>query len=193
MNLDELRTELKEKYLFALESEQRYAHSLGVMEISEELAKKYNVDIERTKKSALMHDMAKFMPIETLRQYIKKNNLQVSENEMLAGVALHGVVAADICKKEYNFDDEMCSAIAIHTIGKENMTMLEKIVFIADKIDKTRKYEGIEDLRKLAFEDIDRAILQNIEHSIEKNIKRGNIIIERSIKTRNFILINLKK
>lgn len=193
MNLDELRTELKEKYLFAPESEQRYAHSLGVMEISEELAKKYNVDIERTKKTALMHDMAKFMPVETLRQYIKKNNLQVSENEMLAGVALHGVVAADICKKEYNFDDEMCSAIAIHTIGKENMTMLEKVVFIADKIDKTRKYEGIEDLRKLAFEDIDRAILQNIEHSIEKNIKRGNIIIERSIKTRNFILINLKK
>lgn len=112
---------------------------------------------------------------------------------MLAGVALHGTVAADICKKEYNFDDEMYSAIAIHTIGKENMTNLEKVVFIADKIDKTRKYEGIEELRKLAFEDIDRAILQNIEKSIEKNIKKGNIIIEGSIKTRNFILINLKK
>lgn len=193
MNLDELKKELKERYLNTPESEQRYAHSLGVMEMSEKLARKYNVDIERTQKAALMHDMAKCMPVEGLREYIKVNNIEVSESEMLAGVALHGVVAADICKKEYNFDDEMCEAIACHTIGKEDMTNLEKVVFIADKIDKTREYEGIEVLRNLAFEDIDRAILQNIEQSIEKNIKRGNIIIEGSIKTRNFILINLKK
>lgn len=193
MKLEELRTELKEKYLFAPESEQRYAHSLGVMEMSEELAKKYNVDIERAKKAALMHDMAKAMPVENLRNYIKTNNLQVSENEMQAGVALHGTVAADICKKKYDFDDEMCEAISCHTIGKENMTVLEKVVFIADKIDKTRKYEGVEDLRELAFEDIDKAIIQSIERSIEKSIRKGTIIIEKSIKTRNFILINLKK
>jgi len=189
MKLEELRTELKEKYLFAPESEQRYAHSLGVMEMSEELAKKYNADIERAKKAALMHDMAKAMPVEN----IKTNNLQVSENEMLAGVALHGIVAADICKKKYGFDNEICEAIACHTIGKENMTMLEKVIFIADKIDKTRQYEGVQELRKLAFEDIDKAIIQSIESSIEKSIKKGTIIIERSIKTRNFILKNLKK
>lgn len=193
MDLEELKVELKEKYLYKPENEKRFVHSLGVMEISEELAKRYNTDIQRTKKSALMHDMAKVMPVESLREYIKENNLQVSENEMLAGVALHGIVAADICKKKYNFDDEMCEAIACHTIGKEDMTILEKVIFIADKIDKTRTYEGIEDLRKLAFEDIDRAIIQNIENSIEKSIRKGTIIIERSIKTRNFILINLKK
>ncbi len=193
MNLEELKNELKEKYLYRPESEQRYAHSLGVMEMSKELAKRYNVDIERAQKAALMHDMSKCMPLEELREYIKKNNIQVSESEMLAGVALHGVVAADICKKKYNFDDEMCEAIACHTIGKEGMTNLEKAIFIADKIDKTRTYDGIEELRKLAFEDIDRAILQNIEKSIEKSIQRGTMIIERSIKTRNFILINLKK
>ncbi len=193
MNLDELRNELKEKYLNRPESEQRYAHSLGVAEMAEELAKRYDVDSKRATKAALMHDMAKAMTVEELKEYINSNNINVSESEMLSGVALHGNVAADICKKKYGFDDEMCQAIAVHTIGKENMTNLEKVVFIADKIDKTREYEGVEELRKLAFEDIDSAILQSIEGSIEKSIRKRKIIIEQSIKTRNYILINLKK
>ena len=73
------------------------------------------------------------------------------------------------------------------------MTMLEKILFIADKIDETREYEGVEELRKLAFEDIDLAILQNLDNTIKINLDKKRVIFEQSIKTRNFILINNKK
>ena len=94
--------------------------------------------------------------------------------------------------EKYNFDKEMCEAISIHTTGKPNMSMFLKIIFIADKIDETRSYEGVEELRKLAFENIDKAILKNIDSTIEINMKKERIILEESIKTRNFILINSK-
>ena len=69
------------------------------------------------------------------------------------------------------------------------MTILEKILFIADKIDKTRKYEGVEEIRKLAFESLDKAIIKNIDATLIINIQKNNLILEESIKTRNYLLL----
>ncbi len=188
MEIEGLKKELK-KYL----KEDRYKHSICVMEMSEKLANHYNVNKQKVMKAALMHDLAKELPFDELKKYIIKNSIYVSKIEMSVGVTLHGKVAADICRKKYGFDKEMCIAISNHTTGKPKMSMLEKIVFIADKIDETRKYEGIEELRKLAFKDIDEAILQNIDNTISNNMKKGRPILEESIKTRNYILINKNK
>ena len=84
----------------------------------------------------------------------------------------------------------MCKAIACHTTGKENMTLLQKILFVADKTDETRKYEGVENLRNLALESLDKAIIKNIDDTLKINIDKGKVIIEESIKTRNYLLIN---
>lgn len=159
----------------------------------EKLAIKYETDVERAKKAGLMHDLAKEFSKEDKLKYIKDNNLKMDEIEELTVEILHGRIAADICKKKYAFDDEMCSAIEYHTTGKPNMSMLEKIIFIADKIEETRKGEGIEELRRLAFEDIDTAILKNIDFTLINNIQKGNLITEKSLETRNYILINSKK
>ena len=145
MKIENLKKELK-KYL----REPRYKHSLSVMEVSSQLAEKYKIDKERIMKVALMHDMAKELPFSELKNYVIKNKIYASRTEMALGVTLHGKVAADMCKKKYGFDEQMCRAISFHTTGKSNMTMFEKIIFIADKIDYTRTYEGIEELRKLA-------------------------------------------
>ncbi len=187
MEIEELKKELK-KYL----KEERYEHSVCVMEMSEKLAEKYNVSKTKVMKAALMHDMAKEMPIEKLKKYILDNKIKVSETEMLLGITLHGKVAADICRKKYGFDYIMCKAISNHTTGKPDMTMFEKIVFISDKIDETRKYDGVQELRELAFKDIDSAIVKNIEYTTKNNLEKGRIILEQSIKTRNYILINRK-
>ena len=187
MKIEELKKELK-KYL----KNERYEHSICVMEMSGKLAEKYNVDKTKVMKAALMHDMAKETSFDELKKYIKDKNIYVSKMEMLLGVTLHGKVAADICMKKYNFDEEMCSAISNHTTGKPNMTMFEKIVFIADKIDETRKYNGVQELRELAFKDIDAAIVKNIDYTTENNLKKRRPILEQSIKTRNYILINNK-
>ena len=188
MEINELKEELK-RYL----KEDRYKHSICVMEMSGRLAEHYRVNKQRVMKAALMHDMAKELPLDELKKYVINNEIYVSKMEMFVGVTLHGKVAADMCRKKYKFDKEMCRAISNHTTGKVRMSMLEKIVFIADKIDETRKYEGVENLRKLAFETINKAILQNIDNTILNNMKRGRPILEESIKTRNYILINEKK
>lgn len=188
MEIEELKKELK-KYL----KTEKYNHSICVMEMSEKLAEIYKVNKNKVMKAALMHDMAKELPFNELKKYIIDKNIYASRMEMILGVTLHGKVAADMCKRKYNFDNEMCRAISNHTTGRPNMTMFEKIIFMADKIDETRDYEGVEELRKLAFKDIDKAIIDNIEKSTIINIKRGRPLLEESIKTRNFLLINRKK
>lgn len=170
--------------------ESRYNHSICVMNMCELLAKKYNGDIKRARFVGLMHDMAKDMTKEEKIKYVKENNLECSIIEEKIVEILHGKIAADICKKSYGFDEEMCTAIQYHTTGKENMTLLEKILFVADKIDETREYEGVEELRKLAFEDLDKAIIKNIDDTLIINIGKNKLILEESIKTRNNLLLN---
>ncbi len=183
---------LKEDLKIVL-SDSRYNHSISVMNMCEALASKYNVNVKKAKLVGLMHDMAKDMTKEEKIQYVKNNNIECSLIEEKIVEILHGKIAADICKKRYQFDEEMCTAIKYHTTGKENMTLLEKILFIADKIDETRNYEGVEDLRELAFEDLDKAILKNIDDTLIINIQKNRLILEESIKTRNNLLLSSEK
>lgn len=183
---------LKEDLKIVL-SDSRYNHSISVMNMCEALASKYNVNVKKAKLVGLMHDMAKDMTKEEKIQYVKNNNIECSLIEEKIVEILHGKIAADICKKRYQFDEEMCTAIKYHTTGKENMTLLEKILFIADKIDETRNYEGVEELRKLAFEDLDKAILKNIDDTLIINIQKNKLILEESIKTRNNLLLSSEK
>ncbi len=76
----------------------------------------------------------------------------------------------------------MCIAIAYHTTGKENMSLLEKIVFIADKIDETRNYEGIDELRELAYKDLNSAILKNIDKEIARKLEEKKVDFRRKFK-----------
>lgn len=190
MELDKLKIELK-KYL--KDDERRYVHSIGVMEMSEKLALKYGEDPERCKRAGLMHDMAKVMSNKDKLKYVEENNIEVTETEKIVPGILHGKIAADLCKKNYKFDDEMCSAIAYHTTGKPGMTMLEKIIYVADTVEENRNYRSVNYYRDLAFKDIDQALLEIINFVISDNIKKDKVIIEKSIETRNFILINHSK
>lgn len=184
-DIEVLKEELKKEI-----SEPRYYHSICVMNMSELLAKKYKADVEKAKLIGLMHDIAKEMTKNEKLNYVKQNNIECSIIEEKIVEILHGKIAADICKKRFGFDEEMCTAIKYHTTGKENMTLLEKILFIADKIDESRKYDGVEELRKLAFENIDKAILKSINDTLVINIGKNNLILEESIKTRNNLLLN---
>lgn len=184
-NIEELKKDLK-----VLLSEEKFLHSIGVMNMCEKLARTYNADVKKAKLIGLMHDIAKDMPDDEKLKYVEENNIYCTKIEKKIIKILHGKIAADICKKKYGFDDEMCEAIAVHTTGKENMTIMQKILLISDKIDETRTYEGVEELRKLAFENLDKAIIENLNSTIMININKGKLILEDSIKTRNYLLLN---
>lgn len=174
-------------------SEERYEHSIRTSIKAVELAKKWNEDEKIAEITALAHDMAKEMTKEQYIEYAKKYEINLSEEDILIGVNLHGIIAAKMCKEKYVFSEEMCNAISYHTTGRVNMTLLDKIIYVADKIEDGREYEGIEELRKLAFIDLDEVILQIINYNIQKSIKQEKYIHSLSVMARNEIMKNKKK
>lgn len=189
MEIEQLKEELK-KYIT---DESRYIHSLGVMKMSQILAKEYNIDEVKAQKTGLMHDIAKEIIDEKALKYVEENNIEITEVERYNTKLLHGKIGADLCKKMYNFDEDMCNAIKWHTTGRANMSLLEKIIFCADKVEENRSYSEVEYYRELALKNIDQAILEITDWTIKRNIEKGKLLLEKSIETRNYILINQKK
>ena len=182
-------------------SEKRYNHSVGVMKKTEELAKIYGEDIIKAKLVGLAHDIGKELSREEKLKYVKENNIEMDEIEKINVGLLHAKIGADICKKRYSFDEEMQNAITYHTTGNKNMDLLAKILFVADKIEENRNYKDeqkmkvLEETRKLAIENIDKALLNLIDESLIYTIQKKELIHPDSIATRNkiIVLFNRKK
>ena len=189
MRIEKLKEDLKQTL-----SEKRYIHSIGVMEMAMELAKIYNVDVESAQIAGLLHDNAKEMTDEEMLQYVKKNNIKVSETEKNSIKLLHGKIGADIAKKKYGVSEEIAKAIEYHTTTNPNMDTLAKIVYVSDKIElnrKTEKYD-VEVERKIAKESLDKAMLLIINDVTKYLIDQNKLIAIESIETRNKLLISIR-
>ena len=188
--IDKIKEDLKNTL-----SERRYIHSLGVMEMAVELAQIYNVDEKKAELAGLLHDNAKEMTPEELLKYVDDNNIKISEVERINTKILHGKVGADIAKKKYGVSKEIQEAIEYHTTTNPNMTTLDKIVFVADKIELNRKSAtyDIEAERELAKKDLDGAVIFIINSNITSLIQKDKLINEESINTRNKLIIERMK
>ena len=175
-------------------SEKRYNHSLGVMKKAEELAKIYKIDVDKAKLVGLAHDIGKELPKEEMLEYVKENNIEVDSVEEVNVGLLHAKIGADICKKKYGFSQDMQNAIKYHTVGNENMDLLAKIIYVADKIEDGRTYNSEEKMkelqvvRDLATKDINKALVYEIDSSITYTIQKHKLIHPDSILTRNMLL-----
>ena len=200
LNNDEEVEELLKKINEAVKkelSEKRYKHSVGVMEKAEELAKIYGADVNNAKLVGLAHDIGKELSREEKLQYAKENNIEIDEIEKINVGLLHGKIGADICKKRYGFTEDMQAAIKYHTTGsgKKEMTLLEKIIFLADKIEENRRYKDenkmaeLEELRELAKKNLDLATIKAIDNSLIYTIQKGELIHPDSVLTRNGLIL----
>ena len=169
-------------------STKRFNHSIGVMRKAIQLANIYKQDELQAAKVGLAHDIAKEMSKEEILNYVNENNIKADETELQNLGLLHGKIGADICKKRYNFTDDMCMAIINHTTGDVSMSFFDKIIFVADKIEEGRKWDGVEEIRIIADKDIDLAIIKLIDRSIQKCIKKNEIIHINSIHLRNKLI-----
>ena len=160
-NFNELKEIVKSKM-----SLKRFTHTLGVVEMSEKLAKIYNADIEKCKVAALLHDICKEMDIEYIKNICKNNFMnELSEEDLENNEILHGFTGAYYAKNELGINDkEILSAIKYHTVGEKNMTLVEKIVYIADAIEYGRNYPSVAEIREETFKNLDKGILMEIEH-----------------------------
>ena len=111
----------------------RYEHTLGVAYTAACLAMRYDCDINRAYLAGLLHDCAKCMSHDERLHYCEKHDMEVTDIEKQNPALLHAKVGAEMCRRKYDVkDEEICSAVRFHTTGRPGMTLLEKIIFIAD-------------------------------------------------------------
>lgn len=178
-------------YLKARVSEKRFNHVLGVCDTAIKMAEKYDCNIEKAKTAALLHDIAKKMTDDELKSLVKKNGYKINSVEENNPQLLHSLAAAIIAKEEMKIEDEdILNSVIYHTTGREDMSLLEKIIYIADYIEPSRDFPGVEKLRTTAFENIDKALLMALESSILYVIKKGELLHLETIKARNYLIIN---
>lgn len=185
--MEDLEARINEDIRIKL-SEHRYIHSIGVMEKAEELAKYYGLDSKKARIIGLAHDIAKQMKQEEIEKYVEEYEIELDDIEILNTSLIHAKIGADICKREYDFDDQMVNAVKYHTTGNPNMDLMAKIIFMADKIEENRNYIGIERRRELTLKDIDTAIIETIDYTTQYCIEKNELIHPDSINTRNYLL-----
>ncbi len=148
---------------------ERYEHTLGVMYTAAALAMRYDEDIEKALMAGLLHDCAKCLPGDTKIKLCKKYHLGVSEVERSNPSLLHAKLGAFLAAKKYHVKEkEIMNAIASHTTGCPHMSLLDKIIYIADYIEPGRKeLPNMAEVRRLAFTDIDDCLYRILKDSLE--------------------------
>lgn len=179
---------LKKELSVAL-SKKRYGHSIRVLDTALALGEIYNADLNKIAIASLLHDYAKELPREELIKISKEYFKEETEDYLSSVEILHSYVAAYIAKEKFKIDDiEILNAIKFHTTGRKNMSLIEKIVYIADAIEPKRDYPHVEKIRDLALVDLNRAILLEVNEKIEYLIKGNYIIHINSVEMRNWLL-----
>lgn len=163
----------------------RIPHVLGTEEEAIRLAQNYGADTEKARRAALLHDCTKRLSLEEHLEICRQYGLEVDEMEKTSPNLLHAKTAAAVAKHVYGECEEVCGAICWHTTGRENMTTLEKILYIADYIEPTRDFPGVEKLRKAVYEDLDIGVLMGMENTIALTQRRGIPTHTNTLQARN--------
>ena len=160
-------TKIRRKLMTELDTE-RYEHTLGVMYTAASMAMRYDEDVEKALLAGLLHDCAKCISGENKIKLCNKYHLSVSEVEKKNPSLLHAKLGAFLAAKKYHIKDKaVINAIASHTTGCPNMTLLDKIIYIADYIEPGRKeLPNMAEVRKLAFTDINECLYRILEDSL---------------------------
>lgn len=150
---------IKNKLEMILKKE-RYVHTLGVMYTAASIAMRYGENIETAMLAGLLHDCGKYCSEEEQIAICQKNNVLLTPSELAVPAMVHAKLGAFLAEYEYHVEDQnICNAILYHTTGRPDMTMLEKIIFLADYIEPGRKMiPGLTEIRTLTFQDIDKAV-----------------------------------
>ncbi len=170
---------MQEKLQSAL-SVKRYIHTMGVAEEAVRLAEIYGThkDQQKARVAGLLHDCAKDYPEAMRRRFCKEYKVNVDEIMEKQPDLIHPFLGAEVARREYQVtDEEILSAIRYHTTGRAEMSLLEKIIYIADYIEPNReKFAGLEEARRLAYLDLDLAMKYILENTIEYVRERGRLI-----------------
>jgi predicted HD superfamily hydrolase involved in NAD metabolism len=163
-NMKKLRKEMQK-----VQGEKRYEHTLGVAYTAAALAMCYNADVKNAQLAGMLHDCAKCLSDEKRLSICKKYGIPMTDVEKRNPFLLHAKAGAYLAEKKYGIEDrDILNAIQYHTTGRPDMSLLEKIVFVADYIEPGRKQApNLPEIRQLAFQDLDKAMVRILEDTVQ--------------------------
>jgi len=171
-------------------SEKRYIHSLGVSQTAVQLARRFGADLQKAALAGVLHDCARNFPEDRLIYHAEKLGLAIDPVERHTPVLLHAKLGSLLAVSEYGVDDkEICRAIALHTTGGSKMTLLDKIIYLADFIEPMRSFPGVEELRMLAEEGLDKALLAAYNQSVIHILHNGGLLHPDTVTGRNELVM----
>ncbi len=177
-------------------TESRYRHSLGVRDTAVELARIYGCSRQKAAIAALLHDIARDIPLETMKRLVEENVSWFSENLVSADnpLLLHAYAGSVIARKEFGIDDDaILRSIELHTTGGQAMGVLEKVIFVADFIEPSRRFKGVEKARKQAYVNLDETVLYIYKFMLKRLLKREVFICKNTLLGYNEIILRIKK
>lgn len=169
-------TEIEQRIKRALDKK-RYEHSLGVANEAREMALRLGADEDKAYLAGLLHDCAKCMSMEEYKALSLKYNVELDDITLNCPPVIHAPIGAAVAEYEYNItDSEILDAIRYHTVARENMTLLDKIIYLADMTEPGRDFDGVDEIRALAALDILNAYKRAVARSLIYNISKGKTV-----------------
>jgi nicotinate-nucleotide adenylyltransferase len=176
-------------------SKKRFTHSLNVAAEAKKLAERYGFkDVDKAYTAGLIHDCCKEIPTEEQLAMVKKSRRNVSEAEKCVPALYHAVAGAYYAETVFGFtDDDFLNAIRYHTTGRADMSEIEKIIYLADLVSADRNYKDVDKMRKLAYRDLDTAMLEGLRFSIIEVAEKGSLLPPQTIEGYNQYIIRSRE
>lgn len=175
-------------------SEKRFCHSQCVAEEAVRLAVLYGADPEKARLAGLLHDILKDTPAEEQLKILQGFGIMMNDTELANQKLWHAISGAAFLEFGLGIRDrELLSAVRCHTSGRKNMTLLEKVLFVADYISADRDYPGVEELRAVARESLEEAIIEGVAFTVQELMSRREPVASASIDAYNDAVAVLKE
>jgi len=181
------------QWLRLYRNEARRRHAAAVADTAQELATAHGVDPIKAHTAGILHDLARDINTEELVQRATQWSIKVGHWEKMNPVVLHAPVGAAMANRELGVqDEEILAAISAHTLGVPGMSLLSKVLYLADVIEPGRSFPGLDDIRVLARKNLNGALLAAMDSSITYLLDRRRVIHPQTLEARNSVLISIQ-
>lgn len=190
LNIENIDTKQIIEKLNTMLKPKRLEHSINVAKCAIKLSEIYGYDKEKAYLAGLVHDCAKYFTKEQIDSYVEKYNIELDPLEVDNIALSHSIIGSFAIQDVFNIQDmDIINAVRYHTTGRENMSTLEKIIFMADMIEEGRNFPGVDELRKLSFNgQLDKALITSLNNTIKFVIENNQLIHPRSVSARNYLM-----
>lgn len=174
-------------------SKNRYHHSVCVANEAKALAQENDYDEDRAYLAGLVHDVCKEDSMENQLELMSRCKTYIDETEKTTKALYHGIAGSVFIEEEFKiYDEDIQNAVRYHTVAREGMSTLEKIVYLADLVSEDRTYSDVKKYRKTAHKDLDIGMLEALKYSIKSTVNKESEIVKSTLSAYNEYIRKLK-